>query len=420
MIHLLRLELTKMKRSRYSLGLLLLLLIAVGSYFFYTNQKEMGLKEAELLILSNLEFNQDFYEQTKSEIETKGGTINFELQNSLEVAERQYKAYQMMHEGIINKDWSLYLQGEIMNTSWYEEAKKKELETVVKSYLYTTPFTVFTGIDQLRWMEERDIQPLFPSGSYSWLSLYDEEFDDPMVEKFAYENAEKYSASGFYFIYQAFGYGFGLVGLLFILFLFTDILTKEGFGRNGPIQMLRTQPIRRTIFWVSKGVTVIVGSLLVILLVALAGLGLGSLFNRLGDWDYPILIYGPERTYSFLTIAEFLGKGLGLFLLVLALGFSFLFLFSVLTNRAVLAIGLTVAVLFIGQMLTEQSLLLTWSHWLPFHYINVYPILNGEYAVVNENTLFTYRQAILSLSVSTLILLLTTFGAVKLRKGVMS
>ena len=57
MIHLLRLELTKMKRSRYSLGLLLLLLIAVKSYFFYTNQKEMGLKEAELLILSNLEFN---------------------------------------------------------------------------------------------------------------------------------------------------------------------------------------------------------------------------------------------------------------------------------------------------------------------------------------------------------------------------
>lgn len=162
------------------------------------------------------------------------------------------------------------------------------------------------------------------------------------------------------------------------------------------------------------------GSLLLVFLITMTGLGLGGFFNRLGDWNYPVLIYGPERTYTFLTMTEFLFRGLGLFLLILALGFSLLFLFSVLTNRAVLAIGLTVAIIILGQMLTEQASLLTWSHWLPFHYFEVYPILNGEYAVINENELFTYRQAMLSLSICTLIVLVATFGAVKLRKGVMS
>ena len=420
MIHLLRLELMKMKRSRYTFVLLFLLVIAVGSYFFYENQKEKDLKEAEVLILSNLEINQAGYEQAKKEIEENDGTSDFALQNSFEVHERQFKSYQMMHDGIVNKDWSLYWQGELLDTVSMEETKKQELQTIAKSYRWSTPFTVLSGVDQLRWMEERSIHPIFPTGWHTWLSLYDEEFDTPLLGEIVAEASEKHSSSGFYFIYQAFSYGFGLAGLLFLLFLFTDILTKEGFGKNGPIQMLRTQPIRRSKFWFAKGFTVMGGSLFIIFLVALAGLCLGGLFNRIGDWDYPVLIYGPERTYTFLTIAEFLGKSLGLFLMVLALGFALLFLFSVLTNRAVLAIGLTVAVLVIGQMLTEQAMLLTWSHWLPFHYIEVFPILNGEYAVVEENALFTYRQAILSLSISTLILLIVTFGAVKLRKGVMS
>lgn len=420
MLHLLRLEFTKMKRSRFTFVLLFVLFVSLCSYFFYIDRKETKLDEAKAYVVNSLEYNKDFYESAKKELDEKDGKADQILQNNLTVSERQYNAYKMMNEGFTNNNWSLYWQGEILNSGSSEEGKKKELEFVAKSYTYPTPFTVFSGMDQMRWMEERSIQPIFLTGSLTWLSLYDEEFSEPIAKEIALKYSQKYSTSGIYFIYHLFGYGFGFIGLMFFLFLFADILTKEGFGRNGPIQMLRTVPVRRSTFWFSKAFTVIGGSFLVICCITIVGVALGTIFNRFGDWDYPILIYGPDRTYSYLPIAEFLGKSLWLFLLVLAFSFTLLFLFSILTNRAILAIGLTVIAIIIGQTLTDQASLLSWVHWLPFHYIEAYPILSGEYAIKTDNPLFTYQQAILSLSLSTLILLLITFSAVKLRKGVMS
>lgn len=409
-----------MKRSRFTYVLLFILIVSLCSYFFYIDRKETKLEVAKANVINNLEHNQEFYESAKKELDEKDGKVDPILQNTLNVSERQYNAYKMMDIGLKYKNWSLYWQGEILNSAILEEMKKKELEFVAKSYTYPTPFTIFSGIDQTRWMVERSIHPIFPTDSYSWLSLYDEEFNDPIVKDIVLGRSQKYSSSGIYFVYHLFGYGFGFIGLLFFLLLFADILAKEGFGRNGPIQLLRTVPVRRSTFWISKAFIVIGGSFLVICCIAIVGISLGTLFNRFGDWDYPILIYGPDRGYSFLPVIEFLGKSLLLFLLVLALNFTLLFLFSILTNRAILAIGLTVIAIIIGQTLTDQASLLSWVHWLPFHYIEVYPILSGEYAIKTDNPLFTYQQAILSLSLSTLILLFITFSAVKLRKGVMS
>ena len=133
--------------------------------------------------------------------------------------------------------------------------------------------------------------------------------------------------------------------------------------------------MRGIYFLTANGEKMFGGSLLIVIGFALVGILLGAIFNRLGDWNYPILIYGPNRTYSFLPLTVFIGKALGLFLLLLALGFSLLFFFSVLTNRAIIAIGLTVVLLFGGKMLAEQSTLLSWAHMLPFHYFDVYKII---------------------------------------------
>ncbi len=421
MIHLLKLEMMKFKRSKFPYVLLSLALIVLGTYFFYIDKKEMSIKTVKENVQSNYDYNKTGYEESKAKIEATEGTLNYELQNTFNVFERQYKSYVLMQEGVNDENWSLYLQGEINFYKESEKEKIKELERVAKAYIWQTPFTFLSEMDRLRWMEERNIQPVFPTYSSSWRSIYDEEFpDDPIIEEIVMENSDKHSSSGFYFTYEALQYGFSILGVIFFIFLFGDILTREGFGKNGPIQMIRTQPIRRWKFWLSKGVTVIGGSLLIIMFVMLIGIGLGSIFNRLGDWDYPILIYGPERTYSFLPLAVFIGKALGLFLLILALGFSLLFLFSVLTNRAITAIGLTLVVLFGGQMLTEQATLLSWTHWLPFQYFDVYAIVNGEYAILQKNELYTYNNAILSLSLTVAIVLLITFGVGKLRKGVIT
>ena len=420
MIHLLKLELVKLKRSKFTIIIISLVLIVLGSYFFYLDQKEMSLNRVKEIGQVNFDMSKLGYEQAKAKIEATEGTIGMELQMEFDMYERGYNADTKKMEGINSGNWSLYLQGEIENFSQIEKGKKEELAYVAKSYIWPTPFTFMSEMDRMRWMEERNIKPIFQTIYTSWRSIYDEEFEDPILEEIVTENSNKYSSSGFHFTYELLKYSFSIFGVIFFIFFFGDILTREGFGKNGPIHMLRTQPIRRWKFWLSKGITVIVGSLLIIFGIVLIGLALGAIFNRLGDWDYPILIYGPERTYSFLPLAVFVGKALGLFMLMLGLGFSLLFLFSVLTNRAITAIGLTLVVLFGGQMLTEQAMLLSWSHWLPFHYFDVYAILTREYAVLQENYLYTYTAGIISLSVTTVIILLLTFGLGKIRKGVIS
>ena len=420
MIHLLRLELVKLKRSKFSIILLSLVLIVLGSYFFYVGQKEMSLQEMKENVQENLDMNMEGYEINKAEIEeieANGESIDPIIQNQFNVYKRQLNSYRIIHEGINAENWSLFLQGEIDFHSLREESAKRQLEEVAKGYIWPTPFTILSGMDQLRWMEERNIRPVFPTNTSSWRSIYDEEFSEPFAKQIVEESSVKHSSSGFYFTYEALNYGLSILGVVFFVFFFGDILTREGFGKNGPIHMLRTQPIRRWKFWLSKGITVIGGSLLIILGMALIGISLGVIFNRLGDWDYPILIYGPDRTYSFLPLAVFLGKALGLFLLMLGLGFSLLFLFSILTNRAITAIGLTLVVLFGGQMLTEQAELLTWSHWLPFHYFDVYSVVTGEYAILQKNELYTYSTAMFSLSMTVVLILLLTFGVGKLTKG---
>ena len=428
MIHLLRLEFMKFKRSKFPFVLLGLVLIIFGSYFFYIDQKEVSIEWEKENVQSNYDIQKTSYEEKKAKIEATDGEIDARLQREFSRSERDYNNYLLIYEGINSNNWSMFLQGYINFYQYEEEKSLQELELVAKSYTWPTPFTIFSGMDRLRWMEERNIRPIFPTQFFSWRSIYDEEFKDlgenGLVDngfkEFIIKSSDKHSSSGFYFTYEALQYGFSIFGVIFFIFLFGDILTREGFGKNGPIQMIRTQPIRRWKFWLSKGVTVIGGSLLIIMFVMLIGIGLGIIFNRLGDWDYPILIYGPERTYSFLPLAVFIGKALGLFLLILALGFSLLFLFSVLTNRAITAIGLTLVVLFGGQMLTEQATLLSWTHWLPFHYFDVYAIVNGEYAILQKNELYTYNNAILSLSVTVALLLLITVVVGKLRKGVIS
>ncbi|WP_342472281.1 hypothetical protein MHH70_00895 [Metasolibacillus sp. FSL H7-0170] len=420
MLQLLRLEWTKMKRAKFSYFLIGLLLIIVSSYFFYIDKKTMKQDEIEAFVAENIMYYQDSIVATEEELKSLTGTEKEYRESFLENTKRQHEGFQMMQEGLERKNWPLYWQGEILNFISFEERALKDLEIYKNSYLYPTPFTVLVHMDKMRWMEEKSVQPLASGLENQGTTLYDQDFSEPLVQQLAQSLSSFHSSTGTYFLFHLFQYGFSLVGLIFLLFLFSDILTKEGFGRNGPIHLLRTMPIRRSSFWLSKAFTVMAGSLLIVSLTAIIGVGLGTLFNRLGDWQYPILIYGPERTYSFLSIAQFLSKAGGLFVLVLAFGFSLLFLFSVLTNRAILAIGLTIIVLVLGQALTEQTFLLSWTQWIPFHYLTVYPILNGEYTIIHNNTLFTYQQGLLSLAISTLIVLIVTFCSIKLRKGVMS
>ena len=66
-----------------------------------------------------------------------------------------------------------------------------------------------------------------------------------LEEELVIKYSNKYSSTGIYYLKSAWSPLFGIFGAVFFLFLFGDIVTKEGIGRNGPINLLHTQPIQR-------------------------------------------------------------------------------------------------------------------------------------------------------------------------------
>ena len=218
MIHLLRLEIMKFKRSKFPFVLLSLVLIILGSYFFFIDKKEMSIERVKEIVQSNYDMNKTGYEETKAKIEATEGRINEQLQREFTMYERQYNSFLLIHEGINSNNWSLFLQGHINYYQWEEEEKLKELELVAKSYTWPTPFTILSGMDRLRWMEERNIRPIFPTYGAFWRSIYDEEFPDPTSEETTIKEEDRHSSSGFYFTYEALRYGFGIFGIVFFIF----------------------------------------------------------------------------------------------------------------------------------------------------------------------------------------------------------
>ena len=166
-----------------------------------------------------------------------------------------------------------------------------------------------------------------------------------------------------------------------------------------------------------KLVTVmIISSMLLVLIWGLAML-FGVIFNNSGDWNYPVLLYGENQQLSFLGMGLFLLKSFSLFFMLLLFSYSLLFLFSVLTNRTILALGLTVFTLFMGIQLTNQSLIFSFTQWVPFHYVNVFEVVSNEYAVVHDQFAISYETGMLTLLVGSSIILLFVFALSKLKQG---
>ena len=115
MIHLLRLEIMKFKRSKFPFVLLSLVLIILGSYFFFIDKKEMSIERVKEIVQSNYDMNKTGYEETKAKIEATEGRISDQLQREFTMYERLYNSSLIMYKGINDENWSLYLQGEIID-----------------------------------------------------------------------------------------------------------------------------------------------------------------------------------------------------------------------------------------------------------------------------------------------------------------
>lgn len=418
MIRLIQFEITKLRRSTYFKWLLLLLCIAILSFYAYIYANTLSVET----IISRQQETIFMTEQTISEMKKK-------LEDGIEeegVSEEEIASYEQFlakDQAILNaleqKNWVDYFA--LLSKEFegiVQAAKSTLIEPTFNKYIWPTPYTTIALEDKYQWMQNYDIEPVFPIDWSSWMTAYDEEFKDPLIEDIVTTNNNKHSSTGLYFSFELFGYLLSLFGVIYFIFLFSDIVTKEGYYRNGPIHLLRTQPIKRYQILFVKLVTILILSIVIIALVWGLAMLLGIAFNSSGHWYYPVLIYGADYQLTFMAMGQFLLRSFGLFLMLLLFSYSLLFLFSVVTNRAIFALGLTIITLFLGIQLSAQSFTFTFTQWLPFHYFNVFQIVTNEYALVHDQFSITYVNGIISLLLVSGIVLLLTIIVSKLKQGV--
>lgn len=316
------------------------------------------------------------------------------LEKDVEESKKKIKAYK-------EEDWATLLNIEIdYGQPWVDRSPGQAKDQI---YGWPTHFTTETRLVQHKWMREKDVTPIFHIDMFAWYTAYDIEFGDigSGLEESIKKRGDIISSSGTYYINHVFTMIFTMIGASFFLFLFADIVTKEGLGEHGSINFLRIQPIHWSKILLSKFITLLISTILILAGVAGISLLLGTVFDRFGDWNYPMLIYGEEFSYQFINLSTFLLRSVSLFLMVLLFYYSLLFLFSILSKRTSIAIGLTLVSLFIGMKVSEETIPDESAHLNPFNYFSTPDVITQEIAFdFDKNFDITFSNGMIVLGVA--------------------
>ncbi|GKV68368.1 hypothetical protein NCCP2716_08660 [Sporosarcina sp. NCCP-2716] len=405
-MRLLQFEWKKLWTSGLFKILLLIFFLSIACYFVYAYMNTVRVSDVSLELRDQIrEHELQMEEQPQEEDGESSEAAQFWLEYN-EKLEAQLKAYE-------TGDWNTVLQMEI-------DKIQPDLDTLIVSRQYYTSsfptlFTTETRRALFQYMQEHGVTPILPVDIYAWRTLYDLNFpidgsnDDEFLKDFVTEHSTLDSSAGIYFLKQVTDLLFGLGGLLFFLLLFSDIVTKEGIGANGPIHLLHTQPIRRPLILLSKFVTVLLTSAVVLVGAALVSLGLGTGFDKLGDWDYPVLVYGENYAYDFMPIGLYLAKTAVLFFFGLLFAAALLFFFSYVTKRAIAALVLTAAVILLGIQLSNQVAGLAFAPYLPFAYLAPPYIVTMQTAAIWQDFRFAFPTGLLVLGSASAVLLAAAY-----------
>lgn len=277
-------------------------------------------------------------------------------------------------------------------------------------------FTLDVSIAEKHWLMERHIQPLFPGEFVP--TIFTHWGEDKVTEKNKWEDENtKIDNSGLFSLYLFFDKYLYFVPMILFLFLLGGGFASEK-GKKSTLHFLKTQPISVKNIFLGKlfNATAVatlssVGMFVVVVLV-------GTCFDRLGDWQYPILHYdntsrvlSPNYTgtpssgygFHFLSLGDALVQMSVLFLLSLL----FLLVLTIVLSlfiKSPLSVFAAATVIEISGYFLSRQLLTANADLSPFTYFKISKIINGEVATLVDNSRINFQTGSLVLLASTLIL----------------
>ncbi|QTD40018.1 ABC transporter permease subunit [Sporosarcina sp. Te-1] len=276
------------------------------------------------------------------------------------------------------------------------------------------------AILQKEWMKERNIRPVFP-GSY--ISNIHEQWkpEERRAKKWNNKMNRNIDHSGLFSLYMVFrDY------LFFIPMCLLFLLVGSGFsgerGKRPTLHLLETMPIKRRSLFLGKTIhasLTAMGSAVVIFLFVVL---VGTLFNRLGDWMYPVLRYHSnyekqsfdftgnrafEGGYTFMPLGDYLLKALLLYVCVTLFLIALANIIGLVARQPLVVYALTSLISGAGYLLSWK--LNDFAQFSPFLYLNVPKIVNGEILTLLNNPAISVTMACAMLLGTTVILLVVTY-----------
>jgi len=408
-------EWRKSKRQGLLSQCLLVLLIAVvGGYFFLAHQvKEKESAALDVLAATTTRADQEnipyfegkireFQELIKKANEKgdDGEAIyahNIPLYEELiESAREEADLAEQASAAFEKGEWGPVYDHQLYVERWIEDFRESNSSI-------GPPLTYFgyeAGMARTKWMQEHNMRPIF-TGHYI-PNIHDRWEPENRNEQASFEEGNREADhSGLFMLFMVFRDYLFIIPLVLLLYL-----TGAGFagerGKRPTLRLLTTLPISRGSLFLGKVLNASVVAIISAVGLFLFTVLIGTIFNRFGDWMYPILRYHSKQEvqsfdytglrafeggYDFLPLGEYVLQALLLYVCIT------LFLVA-LTNsiglfiRQPLVVYLLTALLSIGGCLLSGQAE-TLAPYSPFLYLNLPKILNGELLALLNNPAIT-------------------------------
>lgn len=305
-----------------------------------------------------------------------------DILSNLEMGKRAYE----------QQDWQAFYEYQLFSNRLDNgEFDHEYMDRRIGSRSYVS---LAASIAEKKWLMKYQVQPVIAGELIT--TIYDN-WENKESKKWQVERSRKVDNSGLFSLYLYFDNYLYFIPLLLLLFVVGSGFAGER-GKRPNLQLLQTQPLAKQTIFFGKGMTAGVVGLAGLLVILAFAMGISTVFNRFGDWYYPILHYNSksvvesagytgmralEGGFHFIPLGRYV---IGSILLLLCI---YLFIIA-LSN----VLGLWISHPFIvfccvaissGIGYFASNKLGDYAQFSPFTYLDIGRIVNGEVATVLNN-----------------------------------
>lgn len=401
------------------LSIILLLLIAFGYFVIYTQSIDRKESYYETLTkqveglqrsISYMEKMLASFEEKRMEAEQAGDEAKAEYYSNPDSRKKIEKIIEYDQltidklndaiEGIEQQNWLPLYMYQLHKNEFSVYGLEEDGEIYIHADIrdLVGQMTLDASIAEKHWLIEKNIQPIF-SGEF--INTIFHNWGDHKKYGREWEEANrKVDHSGLYTLYIYFQQYFYIIPMILFLFLLGAGFASER-GKKQTLNLLRTQPLRKSTIFLGKVVHANIVALLSYICVFIVVVGISTLFNRFGDWQYPILHYdsasivsssnytgmksiGFMSGFHFVNLGDYLVESIILILFIMLFFIVLAHFLSLFIRNQLTVLATTILIGIVGYGVSSQ-ILTDKAHLSPFTYFDVPRIMNGEIAMLLNN-----------------------------------